>query len=180
MKTRDIHSYHGITNNDSVGWAIQIKLLGKYRVLRAYAFDAYGAARRHDIALKILEAFTEPTAEPNFPDEFDKVEHHPDAGKLDKDEQLFRKMVFEWRDELTKDVENAGGDVNELDIKRHQAVEKQKHVRQNNQILVRAEVMKILLKAEKLLPTAGLPDLVRAQCLDRVEQLIQIIRDSNH
>lgn len=120
MKTSNTHGHHGITFQDNGwGWVIQIKLMGQYRMLRAFASTAEQAARHHDIALAILEAFTPPTTEPNFPDDFRAIPFQPNPADISKEEQDFRAEVLRWRDVLTEKLNASGGDVVDLEIERN-------------------------------------------------------------
>jgi len=111
MKMNSCHEYHGITlRDDGTGWWIQISVLGKYRQFRAYTWDVEEAARRHDLAVWKLEAFTSPSTVPNFPDLFSGLTLTlPDDAPDDLKE--FVASVKKQYAALCSDVTSAGGDV---------------------------------------------------------------------
>lgn len=113
MKTASLHGYHGIVHRDqdSYGWAIQIRLNGRYRLLRTYASDAKTAARRHDVALNRLLAFVDITARPNFPAEYPQPLLEPD--KAPEDYNKFRADLNDLFQSLCNELESVGKDYDE-------------------------------------------------------------------
>jgi len=118
MRTTDTHPYHGISLTNG-HWRIQIRLLDKYRLVKAFASDAEDAARRHDIMMKRLEMFLPPALEPNFPDEYDAI----DMAKWMTDGEIlenpldheFREMLLHWNEVLAEEARIDGwGDLNAL------------------------------------------------------------------
>jgi len=113
MRTTDSHPYHGISLTNG-HWRIQIRLLDKYRLVRAYASNAEDAARRHDIMMKRLEMFLPPALEPNFPDEYDAIDMakwmtEGEALENPQDEK-FRDMLLHWDEVLTHEATRDGWD----------------------------------------------------------------------
>lgn len=179
MKTNNLHPYHGITLHQSVGWAIQIKLLDKYRVIRAYADNAETAARRHDIALALLEPFTPPSVVPNFPASYAAIELSPALDKLPEDEQAFRKLVLSWQAELTEDVNSSGGDVNEMNIKRHQDAEKLAAKSKRDTVIARANLLTAIHKIQAGLPACKLPTAEHTKLSDLLDTAIDLLDAPN-
>jgi|GEM_PF-4941441 len=111
MRTTDSHPYHGISLTNG-HWRIQIRLLDKYRLVRAFAVTAEDAARRHDIMMKRLEMFLPPALEPNFPAEYDAIDMAKwmtDGENLENPmDQSFREMLLQWNEALTKEALQSG------------------------------------------------------------------------
>lgn len=116
MKTKHaLHTYHGITFRDAdYGWVIQIRLAGRYRVLPAFAPDAETAARRHDIALSKLRAFSDVNALPNFPEAFEGLDISRDPNGDDNYKKFFDGLSSMFTT-LCKECEDAGIDVLDLE-----------------------------------------------------------------
>src|SRR5262245_22930930 len=111
MTTKDSHGFHGITFRDAdYGWVIQLRLMGRYRVVRAFATSAEEAAKRHDFVLSKLFAFTEINAKPNFPEDFDSIDLTRNQNG-DENYQNFFTAVSELFTILCKDATAAGMDV---------------------------------------------------------------------
>jgi hypothetical protein len=175
MKTIHSHPYHGITYIDKGwGWTVQVKLLGQHRMLRAFASTAEQAARRHDIALSILECFSPPLARPNFPDDFRAIPFRPKAEDISEDEKNFRAEVLRWRDVLTEEVNAAGGDVVDLEIDRnrvrdaHQSQEDAKRILLGAKLVARTVTLREMFRSFEMDPNNAKEI---DNCLDRVARL---------
>ena len=177
MRTKSSHDYHGITlRNDGYGWTIQIKLLGKYRQLRTYASTPELAARRHDIALSKLDAFVEPSALPNFPEDFeglsisrDDVIDGGDGGSAFFDDLL---SLFSA---LCKEADAVGLDPMDLSSHRKAAAQKKLDELNTKRKLARTKMSIGLLKFQMNLSSLGLSveaSRQLAEMLDKTKQLL--------
>lgn len=157
MKTNTTHDYHGVTlRNDGYGWTIQIKLMGKYRQLRTYASNPETAARRYDVALAKLEAFAEPTATPNFPNDFETVStSRSDFQKSDGGLDFFDEMQSLFST-LCKEAEAAGLDPQEMEKHRKQIAQAKLEAARQKQKMARLKLSQHLLKAQATLPSCHL------------------------
>jgi len=175
MRTSQTHSYHGITHQDNGwGWIVQIKLMGQFRMLRAFATTAEQCARRHDIALSILEAFTPPTARPNFPDDFRAIPFRPKPEDISEDEKNFRAEVFRWRDVLTDKLNASGGDVVDLEIERNRVRDTYREQESVNRILLGAKLIARTAKLREMFRSFEMePSNAKEidNCLDRILKL---------
>lgn len=92
---------------------IQIRLRGKYEMLRAFASTAEEAARRHDVALSKLEAFSDYNAKPNFPDDFASIDLSPSANKSEDYQHFWDGLQARFTG-LCKELEAVGLDPNDI------------------------------------------------------------------
>ena len=147
VKTYDMHGYHGITHrDDDYGWVIQIKLMGKYRMLRTFANGADEAARRYDMALSKLDSFTEANARPNFPSDYDNIDLMRSAAVSDSD-KLFFDELQKFFSSLCSEAESAGLDPSEM---RTQRLRLARMVEETRKLKASAGFIKFMDKLVKL------------------------------
>jgi len=127
------------------------------------------AARRHDLAMKVLETFTDPGLEPNFPADYDALAITPSAG--DKEDQEFREEIFLIRDDLVAKVESEGRDVNEVELTRYR--ERQKHL-SDRAFRQKVQVHDVITKLGKLCNKSGTIPMDRAQ-RERIDSLFKTL-----
>lgn len=176
MKTSDTHSYHGITlRNDAYGWVIQIKLMGKYRMLRSHADNPETAARRHDVALSKLEAFAEPTATPNFPEDFEKVSISRSAQQKSDGGLAFFDDLLALFSALCKEAEAAGMDPIEMAKTRRDISVSRLHALNQQTDFARVKLKHLLFKAQRMLPSCRLSQDKSKQLADLLDQTKRVL-----
>jgi len=173
MKTRDVHGYHGITfRDDGTGWVIQVRLDGAYHVIRAFADSAEEAARRHDVALEKLDAFTDDNARPNFPDDFSSINLSRDADGRESYKKFWEALQYKFT-ELATRMEELGLDVSRMRIQRAERAKetsrRRAQKREQDKTSFRLGIMKL---DQKIAPLQLRPESTR-----RLARAVQHLRE---
>lgn len=170
-----MHGYHGVTHrDDAYGWVIQIKIMGRYQMLRTFAEGADTAARRHDMALQKLDAFTEPNARPNFPADFDKIDLSRAAAESPSDKQFFDELQSFFVG-LCKEAEAIGMDPSQMRTERAKLSKRFEATRKLKATLAYTKFMDRLAKLRAAVSSLPLPVAKREQISDMLVKTEQII-----